>query len=539
MDVLSLILAVIGAICALLQVFISIFSLDSFNSSLGKQTVDDEDEFEDSERFIKRSRVVLVLLFVSIVVSLVLWQIPQKYDWIEVVSYINPLVCMLLFSGYAIMAKRSFNTYSIIAPKGLWEVLFNKIPSYIEKAEGPYRIVLTQIGDIKKEDLSKLIIQGPKGENHPTLPAGDIFTLVKTEYEKATIDSGKPLYRFDEYQNIKLVPSSQEPGLLTHGIIVFVGAVDSFSLVTNALARLAKNNPYVPIAYYSFSKYPGKTHTPPYTRLNNKAPKDFVNYLILRHYIRCGYWKKLCNKYHRYFVGALILLGSVLAYFAINPLSHIKAEQKPLPSPSAKMHTATKLTTVFFEGDSPTRVKVWKKVKDKPKNIFNSGDGGNLSDWPQEHDSSMVMDIMKARVACLWIPKDYIPITLWTKTGKRIKGSYERNDKVYVFEQNKFAYSVSWRSNTVKSSTLEDNRIRFFYSYDGDYAVEIVYDPDQYYKVSRKLLRSSLYLSKLQQFLLSVEILDQNGLFVTDSKENKDFGESDNKTLNSNIDVVQ
>ena len=509
MEFYSFILAIIGTICALAQVCIAIFSQDTFKKWYDEPAVGAE-QF-DSERFIKRSKFLFAFLFLSVIVSFLLWLIPQQYDWIIAISYVSPLICLLLFVRYAFMAKKSFETPSIIAPRGLWEILFNKIPSYVENAEGPYRIVLTQVGDVKGDELGKKL-RDLEGKEIESLTPNN-YELVENAYKQHTLDSsGTPLYEFDVYNNIKSVPCSQEPGLI-HGIIVFVGTANSNTSVTRALRELAKRNPYVPMAYYSFSNYPGDDRIPPFTKLTGKEPKDFVNYLVLRHYSRCGYWKKLCNKYHRVVVGGMAFFGGVLLVLAAALIIKSRFCQTPLPSvESIKKSNRVRLANVFFENDSPARIKVWKMEGDKVNNIFNSGDGGDLSDFPKDKDS-MIRDVLKNQVACLWVPKDIRPFTVWDKNGKQLFGRYFVDScKVVVFNDAGDSYEVGWYKNKVKNSSLEDNRIRFMYSFDGIYAVEVVYDPVEYYRLFRKLIHTNQYLAKLQQFLLAFELMNENSV---------------------------
>lgn len=523
-DYISIVLSIITTLCAVVQfIFEFPFNEDFVKASYGLEDTSQGEDYDLDDRFVIRSWVILILFSVSIIASVFLWIIPQKYDYIIYVSYICPLVSFVLLVLYAAMAKKSFDTDTIIAPRGLWEVLFNKIPSYVDNSESSCRIILTQIGDISgcEHVLDSVCTKNKSGLNQTknknggneirTTSLSKCAQVLELKCQQDKYDT--PLYKFELYPNISQIPVSMESDMLIHGIIVFIGISDSYSSITQKLKKLASKVPYVPIAYYSFTNYPIRTSSLPYTRLNDKQPNEFVNYLIFRHYARSLYWKRLCDRYHQYMKVVLSALFICVIGVTIWSLLNRNLSQTPLPAVSTKPNLDVRLTNVFFEKDSPARVKVWKSdsTRTKAKNIFNSGDAGVKSDFPDDN-SSMVWDVLKAQVACLWVPKDFLPLTIWDKNGKRINANYLRKEKLLLFGVGDSACSVKWHPNPQKISSLEDERIRIMYSFDGYYAVEVAYDPTEYYSLYRKLLHSNSYLAKLQQYLVAFEILDKNGL---------------------------
>lgn len=516
MDIISLFLTIVEAICALSQILLTAFSVGLFQGTKNNPQKSTGQNEIDSERFSRNSKWLIGLCAISFLVSVLLWIIAPKTDWTLLVSSIISIICIISLAIYAGMVKKSFDTDSIIAHKEFWQMVFNKIPSYVEKTSGPYRIILTQVGKFNESIFQKPSDQTKSPE---TIPDLSFYSVVKDAYKDKTIGSDNaPLYQFEEYRDIQKVPSSQGPDYLIHGIIVFVGVTDTYDSVTKALRKLARSNPYVPIAYCSFTDYPGDCHIPPYTKLDKNYPEDFVNQLILRHYVRSGYWKKLCNKYH-HFLKQLSLLALSIIFLLILIWARNSFIRKPLPSSSSK-DCAVELTTVFFENDSPTHVKVWVKdtiIKNgKPEtvvlNVFNSGDAGVKSKWPNDHES-MVRDVISSEVACLWAPKDFFPISIWDKTGNKVRGSYHRKSKQYCFNVGDKPLSVAWYHNPKKNSDVEDTRVRLIYCSDGKYAVEVVYDSQQYYSLSRKFLKSNEFLAKLQQYLLSFKLLYESNAF--------------------------
>lgn len=537
-DYINIGLAAITTICAVVQVFIAIYSQAIYVKY--KDGTDSPSHGSDSEteRFVTRSRIVLVLFLVSVFTSIFLWCLPQRYDFILYTSRICPIVSCIIFACYAAMAKKSFNTDSIIAPSGLWEMLFNKIPSFVNDAEGPYRIILTQIGNmsdykykLSEEYKNKNNQKEQEDKDEQNKPQLDNYTLLENEYKQYQLDeSGTPLYRFENYPNINNLLCMLEPDVKIHGIIVFIGSSDSYSTITQTLAKLGKKASYIPIAYYSFSDYPTGTSIPPYTNLKGKQPCDFVNHLVLRHYTRSLYWKKLCDRYHYYMKIAFYALSLFLMCWVVRYFISSYFNQPSLPALSNDSVDLVKLTNVFFEKDSPARVKVWKldSTNDSVENVFNSGDAGNKSTFPR-YNSSMVKDVMKAQIACLWVPKDFVPLTAWDKAGKLIDSDYRRKSNLLLFEIGDSACSVKWHPNPQKISSLEDERIRIMYSFDGIYAVEVIYDPAEYYTLYRELLQSNSYLAKLQQYLLAYKLIDKER--ESSNKQNNKSGKEIKNTI--------
>lgn len=67
------------------------------------------------------------------------------------------------------------------------------------------------------------------------------------------------------------------------------------------------------------------------------------------------------------------------------------------------------------------------------------------------------------------------------------------------------------------------------YSFDGKYAVEVIYDPAEYYTLYRELLQSNSYLAKLQQYLLAYKLIDKER--ESSNKQNNKSGKEIKNTI--------
>ena len=281
MPIFSIVLTMISTLCAVIQVVIILMSDSASGDAESRYAKKSKRgrKVGPQQKFRTRSKWILASATISVVSAMGLLIVPEPKFYVTLIAVGLIAFSLSLLFHYAGLARASFQTQEIIYPKGLWQVLFNKIPDYVENAEGPYRILLTQVGDFKGNDLVGESARNKTGKS-------DTNTEVENPVEKMKAasshyhfkDENTRLYNFEEYTTLESIPYAPETSQMIHGIIIFVGESESEDEITDEIKVLADKLPNVPIAYYPCEKstYPGKAHIPPYTCLKDKRPEDFV-----------------------------------------------------------------------------------------------------------------------------------------------------------------------------------------------------------------------------------------------------------------------
>lgn len=550
MPIFSIVLTTISTLCAVIQVVIILMS-DSASGGAESRHVKESKrrrKVGPQQKFRTRSKWILASAAVSVVSAMGLLIMPEPKFYVTVIAFGLIAFSVSLLFHYAGLARASFQTEEIIYPKGLWQVLFNKIPDYIENADGPYRILLTQVGDFKGNNLLGESAGNKTGKSDTNTEIEGPVEKMKAACSHYRFKDDKTcLYNFEEYTTLESIPYAPETSQMIHGIIIFVGEAESEDEITDEIRVLAAKLPNVPIAYYPCGKstYPGKAHIPPYTCLKDKRPEDFVDYLIFRHYVRSGYWKKLCNKYHRWLTALLWMGCAALIVGLVSPTARnlIQTRWYPISTPAIYSGNSTTenrsaitfLTKEFFDNYTPEDVKIWHRDSLKRiNNIYCMSQGGGTSEGPKG-DDSLVEDVLNAHIFLVWAPQDLIPYKVWDSNAKRIWGEYINTDDSYLFKKEGKTYKVRWIKTEEEGKHKEDKKVRIIYSFDGNYAVEVIYNPHQFYfrPIKRAIASKSLFLD-LQQYLVAMELLyEVNGNL---KKNNGNTHSQDDSQTTSSLD---
>lgn len=149
-------------------------------------------------------------------------EVSNLYLHFTIGTFIVMLIAVFILAA---KGKRSLESRSIIAPKKLWQVLFNQIPSYLEEVDGPLYISLVDIGvekfncppideklRIDDNDLERKAIREKIEKCKENL---------NRSVEICSSNVRTPLYTINESNDLFSHKSDKQT---IHGIIAFIGS---------------------------------------------------------------------------------------------------------------------------------------------------------------------------------------------------------------------------------------------------------------------------------------------------------------------------
>lgn len=445
--------------------------------------------------------IVLITLVVYLIVTCVPLFLPEISNTYLYCTIATSILIALSLGALSTIGKKSLESRSVIAPKKLWQVLFNRIPSYLEECDGPFRIYILKIGI--EED-------GPQNESIDNLLSMEINKQIKHKIEQIRkskegqtfrendkglydiIENDDPFYHRTDKDNI-------------HGIIVFVGHAVGTEKVDSQIHALADKFPNASIGYYSFGAYPADKY-PPYINLVYLRTEDYIDHLIFRYYARSKEWQKLSKVYRNRFWALICVVAILLAaIIGSRIMTNYRTEHSKivLSAPeSSQKSTFTKLVNSLLVSPKPSDVKIWVKSKtsDSVINTHRYSEQGYTS--KPQNDSSIIATVIKARVFLLYDVSLDPPYMVWTSDGNECKGCYYPNEDAYACVIDGKHYVFKWVPSKKNRKTYDDRRIRVMYSYDDTNAVEIVYAQRDDIVIREAARHSEAFLLPIQQFLI-------------------------------------
>lgn len=463
--------------------------------------------------------LIYTFFFVSVSTALALLfmdDVPEYFLYSTITAFLIMLVTLFLLS---VKGRQTLETRTVLAPKKLWQAIFNRIPSYLEDCDGPLKIGLVDIGvdSLDKQDSE----QETQDEDLESDAINNAIAKVKKELRNdVPKDSDNPLYTLTE-ENLFAHKSDKEN---IHGIIAFVGNKLAIDEVINHLHFLADKFPDTPVGYVSFGAFPSD-YVPPYINLKGAKPKEYINHLIFRYYTRSRAKRSLSKTYRKFFLCLAWIL--VILLFAIpiqllwrNYWAENEKDVLCVPVGLENDSNLSRLVSTLLISPAPSDVKIWEhdsiRRDNKPYvNISRFSKQGRKSD--AKSDSFLIATVMKAQVFLVYDRNMSCPYRVWDSYGELCKGYYRsETDAFYTVVDGK-DFIFKWLPKKTGKSTLDDRRIRAMYSYDGKRAVEIIYDAGNRDEVWKAIRHSDNYLLGIQQFLIAASL---KNLQLNDDSEN-------------------
>ena len=440
-------------------------------------------------------------------------EVSDFYLYSTIITFIIMLIAVFLLAA---KGKRSLEYRSIIAPKKLWQVLFNQIPSYLEEVDGPLNISLVNIG----VDNPNTPSTGEKLRMDDDNDLGRKAIWEKIEKCKENLKRSveifsnnvqTPLYTINESHDLFSHKSDKHT---IHGIIAFIGNGLTIDEVNSRLHFLAKKFKYTPIGFVSYGAYPS-SKLPPYVNLTGLSSQDIIHHLIFRYYTRSRAWQRLSRSYHKFFWWAAIPLALFLLAIPAHLLyRNYRAECSKMvitaPEEQEDESNFTRLVNTLLVSPRPLDVKIWEKndtLKDTERRYINThrySEQGDTSSRKGEY--SIIAAVMRTQVFLAYDKKAPCRYTVWDQDGKECEGHYYSNDDSYVALVKDSVCVFKWIPKRKDASVMDDNNIRLMYSYNGNKAVEIIYSEDSGDKVRDAIRHSDTFLLGIQQFLIAATL---------------------------------
>lgn len=432
-------------------------------------------------------------------------------------STIGTFIVMLSVVFFlAAKGKRSLESRSIIAPKKLWQVLFNQIPSYLEEVDGPLNISLVNIG----VDTPNTPSMGEKlrMDDDNDLGRKAIWEEIekckenlKRCVEISSSNVQTPLYTINESNDLFSHKSDKHT---IHGIIAFIGNGLTVDEVNSRLHFLAKKFKYTPIGFVSYGAYPS-SKLPPYVNLTGLSSQDTIHHLIFRYYTRSRARQRLSRSYRKFF----LWVAAPLSLFLLAIPAHLlyrnyRAECSKMvitaPEEQEDESNFTRLVNTLLVSPRPLDVKIWERndsLKETERRYINThrySKQGVTS--TSKGENSMIAAVMRTQVFLAYDKKASCRYTVWDRVGKECEGHYYCNDDSYVALVKDSVCVFKWIPKRKGASVMDDNNIRMMYSYNGKKAVEIIYSEDSGDTVRDAIRHSDTYLLGIQQFLIAATL---------------------------------
>ena len=422
------------------------------------------------------------LYYVATIVLLYVGEVSDFYLYSTIVTYIVMLVCLLTL---AVKGRRSLESRNIVAPKKFWQVLFNKIPSYLEEIDGPLRICLVNIGIDENDSQWKNIRDELKNKKTALYTVEDDLDVLSSKSNKQTI----------------------------HGVIAVLGVQLMIDEVTSKLHFIAQKFPYTPIGYVSYSAYPSSKSTP-YINLKAKDidSQDYINHIIFRYYTRSRAWQRLARSSHKF----ILWIGIPLLLFFLAIPVHLLIRNYRTECSKVVLFALeaqddesnyTRLVNAMLISPKPADVKIWEKDILRHDSIYNTHRFSEQGDTSRgKNENSMIASVMKAQVFLLYDKGMSCPYKVWDREGKECEGNYIECEDAFVAVVKDSVCVFRWVPKRKGTLMMDDDNIRMMYSFDGLKAVEIVYNKDSKDTVREAVRHSDTYLLNIQQFLIAATL---------------------------------
>ncbi|MBR0298299.1 MAG: hypothetical protein IJR01_04990 [Bacteroidales bacterium] len=264
------IISVIGSLCSAGSLAVSIVqSIKSQKHDIKAETNTPTIESVPAQDDYKPSRWPIVVILSMVLISFIITVI----QYVNSGSYIFPFCCflssLLAMLVYARFAYKSFDGQWILPPVKLWQVVFNKIPTYIKKSnQVVFKFLVLKFEDSDEvNDVAERISNSYK--NRP-----DFEVIIKTQDKSINISP--------DYCGIIFIVGEQSVGKSDY----IKKVMDSYS------AQLQLPIAYIRVSdsHFRLSKY----HRIGSSYIDNLC----ANHLIMRSYRRSELWIKLAKYYH-------------------------------------------------------------------------------------------------------------------------------------------------------------------------------------------------------------------------------------------------
>lgn len=449
-------------------------------------------------------RISVGIYIVATCVLLYLSDVPNNYLHATIVTFIVLVIC---FVSLSILGRKSLDSRFVIAPKVLWQMLFNRIPSYLEECDGPFRIYILSVG-VKEECTQEDDTDGLLTETIKEQINNKIKDIIKSKEGQSFREKDKPLYDIIVNDDPFYRRTDKDN---IHGIIVFVGNGMATEKVDSTIRVLADKFPNASIGYYSYGSYPADFY-PPYINLKHLRVEDYIDHLVFRYYARSKAWQRLSKTYHTGFLWLFSILAVVLLSIAGSKIyQNCKFENTKMvlssPEQSVKSNF-TRLVNSILVSPKPADVKLW--VRDTALkvtiNTHRYAEQGDTS--KRQNDSSIIASVIKARVFLLYDRSQECPYMVWNCDGKQCEGFYDPVNDAYSVMVAGRHHVFKWVPSKEDRRTYDDMRIRVMYSYDSSNAVEVIYGYGDSKKVWKAANHSETFLLPIQQFLVAATLED-------------------------------
>ena len=448
-------------------------------------------------------RITFVVYFVATCIFLCLTDVPN----FALVSTIATFVAMLIgFIIFATLGRNSLETRNVVAPRKFWQMLFNRIPSYLEECDGPFVIKIVTIG--VKEDRFGLRDEITDIENAIEEKIDQKINQIIAGKEGQTFRGDKkPLYNITFDNDLFDHRSDHEK---IHGIIVFVGNELSEQKVRSKIYALADKFPDTAIGFLSYGSYPSE-EIPPFVNLVSLRTEDYIDHLIFRAFSRNREWKRLSGRYHRAFVTSIVLIGVLLLGIPIGLMirNYSVRDSMLLSVPEDNGKTdLTRIVDYMLITPHPSDVKLWKReCADTIVNIYRFSEGGDTS--KSQRSNSLINKVIQAGVFLFYDVSKSNPYIVWTCGGERCKTWYHKQQNAVTAQVGDSLYTFKWVPSKKVGLSYDDRRVRLMYSYDDTTAVEVIYAYEDRNVVRWKAKYSSTFLLDIQRFLVAANMINK------------------------------
>ena len=297
-----------------------------------------------------------------------------------------------------------------------------------------------------------------------------------------------------------------------HGIIAFIGKDIATTEIEQELSCLAAKFPNTPIGYLSYGPYPSDK-LPPYVNMKDKRPKDYIDHLIFRYYVRSREWQNLSKTNHRYFLcNAFVVLLLLLAIPVGLIIRNYNEDQAKTVLSALQDQddesNFTRLVNSLFVRPKPIDVKIWER-NDSANVIVNThrfSQQGDTSRYKSE--SSLIGQVMNAQVFLLYDSSKDCPYTVWTCDGIEQEGLYDADSGALFLSIDDKPYAFRWVPNLPGHVTEDDKLIRIMFAGNRNKAVEVVYGPGDVPEIRQTAKHSDSFLLSIQQFFMAVTMKD-------------------------------
>lgn len=489
------------------------------------------------EMFLPLKWIMIVSFLVYIAATCVYLYMTEVPDIALVSTVITFFVMVFSFIYISRVGKESLKTRKIIAPKKLWQMLSNEIPSYLEECDGPFRIRIVKIGmfderfknDEDEDESGRKINDLVTGiiEKMKLGKEGQTFRSKETPLYDIIEDSD-PYYQRSDYGKI-------------HGIVVFIGNRLSEEKVCSKLEGLANKFPNTPIGYRSFGTYPSGSQIPPFINLKWLRIEDYVDHLVFRFYARSQAWKSLADTYHKAFLNlTCILLVLMLAIPTGLITRNKKIEYSRIVLSETTRHDKIKdyrtlLVNYLLVDPKPLDVKLWrtkditsKKIDDSTiiRNYYRFSENGKCSG--NITGSTLIGQVMQAGVFLLYDASRPVPYVVWSGDGERCEGYYDKHENAFRTIINDKTFTFKWIPGKNGKITYDDRRIRLMYSNDVNNAVEVIYGHSDSRIIRKAAKHSDTFLFDIQRFLVAASCYERDVRTMEADKMDQDsIAESD------------